>query len=216
MRKASMIPVGHRCLSSMKSDMGRRRYPSLRRIIILSVVLVALACNSARNVTPEPSPTPVTTPASGEEVVYRFLLAGWAFPEGEEAGPFAETLRAFVVTTEEELRDIMDRVNLVRIRGNLESLFGADLGRVVVLATYHLWRPLKGDPLSITGVALKGSEVEVSLELLEDPLGRESPYLVAPLYIASIDREDLPRGVPLSFVFLLNGEFATARTVTLE
>ena len=216
MRKACFIPIDHRSWSSMKANMERGRSPNWRRVIILSAVLMALACNTARNITPEPTPTLLTTQASGQEVVSRFLMGGWVFPKGEVAGPFAETLRAFVITTEGELEDFLDGVNLLRIRGNTESLYGADLDQVVVLASYHLWRPLKGDPLSIARVALKGSEVEVSLELLEDPQGRESPYLVAPLYIASIAREDLPRGVPVRFVFLLNGELATTRTVTLE
>ena len=186
------------------------------RLILLSVVLVALACNSGRGVRPGQSPPPPAGETGATEIISRFLLGGWVFPKGEEVGPFAETLRAFVITTEEDLRDFLSGINLLRIRGNPESLYSADLDKVVVLASYHLWRPLKGDPFSITGVALKGSEVEVRLELLEEPLGRERPYLLAPLYTASVDRDDLPRGVPLRFMFLLNGELAASRTVTLD
>ncbi len=190
---------------------------SWRRLLILSAVLMTLACNSGRGLGPEQSPPPPARESGGQEIVSRFLLGGWVFPQGEEVGPFAETLRTFIITTEEELRDFLGGIDLLRIRGNTEALNGADLDKVVVLASYHLWRPLKGDPLSITGVALKGSDVEVSLELLEEPQGRrERPYLLAPLYTASVDREDLPRGVPLRFRFLLNGEPAASHTVTLD
>ena len=137
-------------------------------------------------------------------------------PKGEEAGPFAERLEAIVITTEEELRDFLDGVGFTRLRGNLETLDRADLAEVVVVATYYLWRPLKGDPLFIEKVELKGTEIEISLELLEEPQGRESPFLMAPLYVAALDRENLPTGVPLRFVFLVNGEEADTLTVTLR
>ena len=137
-------------------------------------------------------------------------------PRGDEAEPFAETLKAFVITTDEELTEFLDGLDLIRVRGNPESLNRTDLSQVVVLASYYLWRPLKGDPLSIERIALKGTEIEISLELLEDPQGRERPYLMAPLHIVAVEREDLPRSVPLQFAFLVNGEVATTRTVTLE
>ena len=153
-----------------------------------------------------------------KEVGARFLLGGWVVPKGEDAKtePFAETLRAFVITTQEEQRDFLDSLEIVRLRGNIESLDRADLDRVVILAAYYLWRPLKGDPLFINGLRTRGDRVEVDLELLEDPQGRERPFLMAPLQIAAVERDELPRGVPLEFVFLVNGEVAAIRPATLE
>ena len=133
-----------------------------------------------------------------------------------EAQPRAETLRGFVITTEEELRDFLDGVDLLRIRGNLESLDRVNLAEQVILAAYYLWRPLKGDPLSVQGIALKGDDVEINMELLEDPQGRESPYLLAPLYIVALDKDELLRGVPLSFSFLVSGEVADKQIIILE
>lgn len=139
-------------------------------------------------------------------------------PKGDDAraDPFAETLKAFVITTEKELRDFLDGINLVRARGNRESLNGVASNEEMVLAAYYLWRPVKGDPLSIERVTLKETDVEVGLELLQDPQGRESPYLMAPLSIVAVGKEDLPRGVPLRFVFLVNGEVTATQTVTLK
>lgn len=175
--------------------------------LLLCLVLLSVACNTA------PASSRGT---GGEELVPRFLLGGWVFPEGEEVGPFAETLRTFVLTSEQGVRDLLDGLDLVRTRGNMEALTGADVSKVAVLAAYYLWRPLKGDPLSLKAMTLKGTEVEVDLELLEDPQGRESPFLMAPLYVAALDRAKLPLGIPITFAFQVNGEAAGSLTVTLE
>ena len=139
-------------------------------------------------------------------------------PKGQSIGVefFAESLEAQVITTDEELREFLEGLNFVRMRGSMELLERADLTEEVVLGLYYLWRPLKGDPLSIERIALRGAEVEIRLELLADPLGRERPYLMAPMNIVAIKREDLPRGESVNFVFLVNGEAARTRTVTLE
>lgn len=164
-------------------------------------LLVALACNS-----------------QGDEVGVRFLLGGWVVPKGDDAKtePFAETLRAFVITTQEEQRDFLGSLEIVRLRGNIKALDEADLDRVVVLAAYYLWRPLKGDPLFIDTMRVRGKRVELDLELLEDPQGRERPFLMAPLQIVAAEKDELPRGVPLEFVFMVNGKVAATRLATLE
>ncbi len=136
-------------------------------------------------------------------------------PENEEADPFVDTLRAFILTSEDEIRELLEGVDFLRLRGSLDSLHKADLDQVIVVAVYHMWRPLKGDPLSIANVFLNDTEVEVNLELEADPQGREFPYLVAPLYIAAIQKKDLPKEGPLNFLFKVNGEEAVTRTLTL-
>lgn len=153
-----------------------------------------------------------------EEAVPRFLLGGWVIPRDEEGkvDAFAERLEAFVITTEEELRMFLDGLYLFRVRGNLESLNSSDFSKVVVVAAYYLWRPLKGDPLSIRAMAFNGSEANIDVELEEDPLGREYPYLLAPMNAAAVPKEDLPQGVPVKFVFSVNGEAAVTIVNTLE
>ncbi len=206
-------------------------------LLLSALVLAGLACGERTPIsgavseatpipaTPTPPPTaeaereePTPTAAVEGPIHTRFLLGGWVAPKDEDADdrPFADTLKAFVITTDEGLREFLDSLDLLRVRGSQESLNRADLSDVVVVAMYYLWRPLKGDPLSLEEARLSGNEVRIRLELVGDPQGRESPFLLAPLYIAALDREDLPGGVPLSFVFLLNGKVSETRTVTLE
>ena len=86
-----------------------------------------------------------------------------------------------------------------------------DFDEMVVVAVYYLWRPLKGDPLSLERVTVDGAEVRIGLELEQDPQGRERPFLMAPLYVTALEREDLPDNAPLEFVFLVNGEESVKR-----
>ena len=185
---------------------------------MLFAALAALACNPTPRVPRESTNSSVSSGAGGQEIVARFLQGGWVVPNGTEleTDPFAETLKAFIITTEEERRSFLDGLDLIRLRRSLEPLNRTDLAQEVVLGTYYLWRPLKGDPLSLVRTTLNGTVVEVSLELEEDPQGRERPYLMAPLYIVALKREELPSKVPMTFVFLLNGEVATTRTITLD
>ena len=133
-----------------------------------------------------------------------------------EPDPFAETLKAFVLTSEEELRTFLEGLDLIRIRGDMRTLDKTDYSEELVLAAYYLWRPLKGDPLTLAGVALEGTKVEVLLELEQDPQGREAPYLLAPFYIAAIDKGPLPHGAPLDLVWRVNGEVAATLAVELD
>ena len=41
-----------------------------------------------------------------------------------------------------------------------------------MVAAYYMWRPLKGDPLSIGRVVVEGTDVRIDLELEEKPQGR--------------------------------------------
>ena len=219
-RMVRMIPFSLIKPDTSRLGVCRRNGLQLGRLLgqfpIYVILAAALACNAAPSASDTDNQSPTSAGAGGTEIAPRFLLGGWALPESEGAGPFAESLKGFVITTNEQLRVFLDDLNIVRVRGRPESLDQADLDKVVILAAYYLWRPLKGDPLSITGIEVKGQEVEIGLELLEDAQGRESPYLMAPLFISSLAKEGLPRGVPIQFRFLVNGKLAATRNVTLE
>lgn len=186
------------------------------RLFLLCVALAALSCSP--RATREASISPGPPDIGGKEIGSRFLLGGWIVPKDLEAesDPFAETLKAFVITTEEEMRDFLEGLDFIRLRGNLEAVDRTDFGETVVLAVYYLWRPLKGDPLSLESTTVDGAEVKISLELEQDPQGRERPFLMAPLYITALERQDLPDNASLEFVFLINGEEFTKRTLTPE
>ena len=187
-------------------------------LLLVLAALVSLSCSSTSGTPKETVASTASSEDRGEDVAARFILGGWAVPEGRDAAadPFAETLKAFVLTTVDELREFLENLDLSRIRGSLESLDDVDFEEHLVLAAYYLWRPLKGDPLSLEGATLAGSEVFVGMELLKDPQGRERPFLMAPFLIAAINKEGLPGSTPLSFVFLVNGEERATRIVTLE
>ena len=164
-------------------------------LLLLSTILLALSCGSGSRDT---AGTAKPDGPDGDELVSRFLLGGWVLPLGDEpeAEPFAETLKAFVITSEQELRDFLSGLDLIRMRGNAETLNRTDFSEEIVFAAYYFWRPLKGDPLYLQTIALRGTEVTVYLELEEDPQGRESPYLLAPMSISALDKSDLPAGTP--------------------
>ena len=173
------------------------------------ITLATLACYPT--ITPGPGLADTSTPTlpPTQEVSTRILLGAWTIPEKEESNPFAETLRGFVISDEQQLDEFLIGLRLFRMRGNFENLAETDFSSVVLVATYYMWRPIKGYPLSIRQVSLRDGDVEVTVELDEEALGRELPYLQAPLEIAAIDRQDLPQDAHLRFVFKLNGETAT-------
>ena len=221
--------VGRRIRSATFGPVARRPRPlgarapgvpkaTVSAALLLLAVLLTLGCSGGREATQDQAQSRASRSSNGQEIVSRFLLGGWLLPKNVDSGadPFAETLKAFVITTEEELREFLDGVHLLRPRGNRESLNRTDLSRKLMVAVYYLWRPLKGDPLSLEKTVVNGTEVEVQFELLADPQGRESPFLLAPLYIAALDKEHLPLGVPIRFAFLVNGELAANRAATLE
>ena len=183
--------------------------------IILGAFLVGCSSNDA---TSTPDNPPAATETNVPQIIPRFLLSGWINPIGEDADlePFAETLRAFVITSEEELDQFLGSIDLLRTVGNIASLSRTDLEKEIMLGMYYLWRPLKGDPLSILGVSSSGDEVLVDVELVEEPLGDERPFLLAPMHISAVKREELPLGTPVEFVFSVNGKEAARLTRALE
>ena len=94
-----------------------------------------------------------------------------------------------------------------------------DFDRAVLLGAYYVWRPVRGDPLTVTAVQPTGdsdpySKVAVDLELSYDPQGREYPYLYAPMVMVAVERSLFPDGQPVEFLFKLNGEPAMTLTAT--
>ena len=195
----------------------------LRRACLLCALLLALAgsiaaCGSDADTAPTKAEDAAQPGPAGEGLLLRFLIGGWLAPKGgtPEEDPFEDTLVAVAITTDQEMEDFLDTFDLLRLRGAPQALDRADLSEVVVLAAYYRWRPLKGDPMFMESARLQGNKVIVDLELVDDPPGHESPMLLSPLEMGSIDREALPQGVPLEVEFRLNGEAAVTQVVTLS
>ena len=182
-------------------------------LILALLLLVSVACDSER--TPGSGSVAASRTEEGD-IVPRFLLGGWVLPEGEAPGIFVESLEALIITSEADLRSFLGGVDLLRVSGDLNAINRTDFEKTVILAAYYLWRPLKGNPLSVQKVTVDGNEVRVSLDLEDDPQGRESPYLLAPLYVVGVYKAALPQGEPVRFQFLVNGELAATLMATFE
>ena len=156
-------------------------------------------------------------PSSSDGLVVRYLVGGWVVPYGPDgqSSPASETLKTAVITSQEALTDFLGRFEITLYRGNPQSLDDLDFAEDVVVAAYYLWRPLRGNPLSIREVSVKDAAVEVDLELEAEPQGRERPFLMAPLQMAALYRDDLGPAGAVDFLFRVNGEVSGAETALL-
>ena len=137
---------------------------------------------------------------------FRYVNSGWVSPlDWEEAGPFATELRAYVLTSQAELEAFENGFISKRSYGNSTTLARIEFDDSVLLAAYYVWRPARGDPLSVAALEIEGNQAAVTIELDKDPQGREYPYLFAPMVMVAADREQFPEGRPVEFVFNLEG-----------
>ena len=172
---------------------------------VLCLVLVLLAaCRGTAASTPEAP-------------LWRYVNSGWVTPNNPDLiSPSTQELRAFVITSQEEL----DRYNgefTARItRGTTTSLGRIDFLKSVLVAAYLVWRPLQGDPLSVVGFSLDGHQATVELDLEDSPQGRALPYLFAPMTMVAVQRSIFPSGRPIEFDFQVNGEAAAKVVATID
>ncbi len=200
------------------------------RLLVASLAALLLAaCGGGATATalptPTPSPAPTATPRmtpaitpTGPPVTavpetrapalpaWRYVNSGWGLPSGDApGGVFAEQLRGFVITSQEALDAFQLAFLLRRSLGSATSLGRVDFPNSILLAAYYLWRPLRGDPLSVVGFSLDGRRAEVLLELDDSAQGKEYPLLLAPMAMVALDRSLFPQGERIEFVFRLTG-----------
>ncbi len=177
--------------------------------VILAVFLIA-AC-SDDTVSPIVKPPESVRSDDSQELeelpLWRYVNSGWVSPLNQQsANAFSRELRAAVITSAAELEEFNRTVISKRTRGTGVTLNRAEFPGSVVLVAYVLWLPVQGDPLSVVGMEIEGRHVVVDLELDEDPQGRESPYLFAPMTMVTVDRTEFPAEGSMSFDFRLDGE----------
>ena len=147
-------------------------------------------------------------PKVGELPSWRYVNSGWVSPVYQQStGIFSRELRADVITSESELEEFNRTVISKRTQGTGTTLSRADFPGSVLLAVYVMWLPVQGDPLSVVDIKIDGRHVVVYLNLDEEPQGREYPYLFAPMTMVALDRSEFPADGPVSFDFMLDGEF---------
>ena len=191
-------------------SIARRQLPTLR--LVSAMVALAAIFAVAFVWGEEWSLPPVRT---GEIPAFRYVNSGWIAPvDVQAAGAFSDELRAFVIVSQEELEDFEDGYISKVSRGNTTTLNRIDFDNAALVAAYFIWRPVRGDPLSVTDVQATGENAVVELELSYDPQGREYPYMYAPMVMVAVERSLFPEDEPVEFVFNLNGEPALTLTAT--
>ena len=144
---------------------------------------------------------------------FRYVNSGWISPlDGQGLGPFSQELRALVIVNQDQL-DSFESAFVSKVsRGNATTLGRIEFEASVLLAAYYIWRPLKGDPLSVSDVVIGGDRATVLLELDTDAQGREYAYLYAPMIMVAVDRSLFPVGEAVAFTF----ELADHPSVTIS
>ena len=148
---------------------------------------------------------------AGGGVGFRYVNSGWVSPlDWADVGAFSGELRGFVMGSEGDLAAFAGGFVSKVSRGNAVSLGRIEFDESVLLAAYYVWRPVRGDPLSVADlrVAGDGGRAVVVMELDVAPQGREYPYLYAPMVMVAVERSAFPAGAAVEFVFELDGAAA--------
>ena len=146
---------------------------------------------------------------------FRYVNSGWISPnDWQQFGAFSKELRAFVIVSQEGLDSFEDGYVSKVSRGNATTLGRIDFDSSMLLAAYYAWRPVQGDPLSVTDVVIQGDRATVILDLDDDAQGREYAYLYAPMVMVAVDRSLFPAGERVEFTFDLAGHPAVTRNAT--
>lgn len=194
------------------SPAARLPLPSLQLAAAVLLLLAGMAALLAWGGSEGSGRTLIAVPGTP---VFRYVNSGWVSPlDWEESGPFATELRAFVLTSQEELDAFEGGFVSKRIYGNSTTLDRIRFDSAALLAAYYVWRPVRGDPLSVADLQVEEGRAVVKIELDEDPQGREYPYLFAPMIMVAVERSLFPEGEPVEFVFELNGQPEVTQTAT--
>ena len=175
-------------------------------VVKLYLVLVVILATSSCYPTAISQNGSAHNPLTKQKIETRFMLGAWTLPHEEDRNPFRETLKGFIISNERQLEEFLGGLRLFQLRGTVENLAKTDFDRTLIVATYYMWRPLKGTPLSIESLSVKDKEVEVTVRLDEEAIGKERPFLMAPLEVVAIASKQLAKNVPIKFTFKLNGK----------
>ena len=187
----------------------------IRKLVNPLTVLCLVLALSAACSSPEDSSTSENAGVGGP--LWRYVNSAWVTPhDAEQTDAFAQELRAFVITSQEELDQYNGGFNARLTQGTTTSLGRIDFLESVLVAAYYIWRPVQGNPLSVVGFSLDEGQATVDLELEDLPQGRARPYLMAPMTMVAMDRSIFPSGQPIMFTFQVNGEPAALVVATIE
>ena len=107
----SMIPRGSSCYKT--SEVKMRVY------LLLWVMVLITACGqlSTKN-------SSLISQTSNETIPFRFVVGGWIVPQNynPEDDPFANELQTTVIRNNNELRQFLGNIEILRLRGSIETL----------------------------------------------------------------------------------------------
>ncbi len=177
------------------------RLPSIRLFAVVGVTLALVAVFMAWA---GDWGSPPALRSSELQPTFRYVNSGWISPlDWQEVGPFSKELRAFLIVDQDQLGSFEGAYVSKVTRGNATTLGRIEFETSVLLAAYYLWRPVRGDPLSVSDVVIQGRRVTVLLELDTDAQGREYAYLYAPMIMVAVERSLFPMGETVEFTFEL-------------
>ena len=149
---------------------------------------------------------PPAVSSTGLHPTFRYVNSGWISPDDwQDLGAFSKELRAFVIVNQGELEMFEGGYVSKVSRGNATTLGRIDFETSVLLAAYYAWRPVKGDPLSVTDVVIQGDRATALLALDDNAQGREYAYLYAPMIMVAVERSLFPEDDTVAFTFELAG-----------
>ena len=193
---------------------ARLRLPSLRLAGAVGVAAAVLAVFMAWG---GDWGSPPALYSTGLNPTFRYVNSGWISPDDwQELNAFSKELRAFVIVNQDELDSFEDGYVSKVSRGNATTLGRIDFDTSVLLAAYYVWRPVKGDPLSVTDVVIKGDRATALLALDGNAQGREYAYLYAPMVMVAVDRSLFPEYEAVAFTFELAGHPSITVNATLN
>ena len=182
---------------------ARTRAPSFRLVAAVGVTAALLAVLIAWG---GDWGLPPAVSSTGLHPTFRYVNSGWVSPDNwQDLGAFSEELRAFVIVSQDELDSFEDGYVSKVSRGNATTLGRIDFDTSVLLAAYYVWRPVKGDPLSVTDVVIQGDRATALLALDDNAQGREYSYLYAPMVMVAVERSLFPADEAVAFTFELDG-----------
>ena len=195
-----------------------RKLVNLVPVLCVALVLLAACRETESSTSQTASPTEISEASvSTGAPLWRYVNSAWVTPHNaEQVDAFAKELRAFVITSQEELDRYNGGFNARLTKGTTTSLGRIDFIESVLVAAYYVWRPVQGDPLSVVGFSLDGHQATVELDLEESPQGRARPYVMAPMTMVAVDRSIFPSGQPIEFDFQINGEPAAKVVATID
>ena len=121
----------------------------------------------------------------------RSLLKAWIVPENTTQNVFEEKLETYLIYNQQEAETLLSSMKFYKTQGKLEEISSINYDENIVLITYYLWRPLKGNPLLIERFEINNNIINAYITLDNNNIGKEYPLLLAPIHVVAISKSNI-------------------------